>query len=169
VHKKQSGGSGQFADVALRFEPGEPGSGFTFKSEIKGGVVPKEYIPGVLKVRQFVRVFVFVCVCEYVAVQTSQLTASNGVVLTASSISMMHLARRDLSVSARTHTHTHTRAHTCTHVHTFTHTGLTREHGQRTPGWFPSSGCVLRAHRWLIPRCGLFSSSLPGDYLWYTA
>ncbi|GAX86139.1 hypothetical protein CEUSTIGMA_g13552.t1 [Chlamydomonas eustigma] len=49
VHKKQSGGSGQFADVAIRFEPGEPGSGFVFKSEIKGGTVPKEYVPGVLK------------------------------------------------------------------------------------------------------------------------
>ena len=49
VHKKQSGGSGQFADVAIRFEPGEPGTGFVFKSEIKGGTVPKEYIPGVLK------------------------------------------------------------------------------------------------------------------------
>jgi len=49
VHKKQSGGSGQFADVAIRFEPGEPGTGFVFKSEIKGGAVPKEYIPGVLK------------------------------------------------------------------------------------------------------------------------
>jgi len=47
--KKQSGGSGQFADVAIRFEPGEPGSGFVFKSEIKGGTVPKEYVPGVLK------------------------------------------------------------------------------------------------------------------------
>ena len=34
---------------AIRFEPGEPGSGFEFVSEIKGGVVPKEYIPGVLK------------------------------------------------------------------------------------------------------------------------
>jgi elongation factor G len=49
VHKKQSGGSGQFADVAVRFEPGEPGTGFEFKSDIKGGVVPKEYIPGVVK------------------------------------------------------------------------------------------------------------------------
>lgn len=36
-HKKQSGGSGQFADVAIKFEPGEPGSGFVFRSEIKGG------------------------------------------------------------------------------------------------------------------------------------
>ena len=35
VHKKQSGGSGQFADIAIRFEPGEPGSGFEFVSEIK--------------------------------------------------------------------------------------------------------------------------------------
>lgn len=51
VHKKQSGGSGQFADVAVRFEPGEPGTGFEFRSDIKGGVVPKEYIPGVTKVR----------------------------------------------------------------------------------------------------------------------
>jgi len=49
VHKKQSGGSGQFADVAIRFEPGEPGAGFVFRSDIKGGSVPKEYIPGVLK------------------------------------------------------------------------------------------------------------------------
>lgn len=45
-HKKQSGGSGQFADVAIKFEPGEPGSGFVFRSDIKGGAVPKEYIPG---------------------------------------------------------------------------------------------------------------------------
>ncbi|KAI3429314.1 hypothetical protein D9Q98_005409 [Chlorella vulgaris] len=49
VHKKQSGGSGQFADVAIRFEPGEAGTGFEFRSDIKGGVVPKEYIPGVTK------------------------------------------------------------------------------------------------------------------------
>lgn len=49
VHKKQSGGAGQFADVVIRFEPGEPGSGFVFNSDIKGGAIPKEYIPGVLK------------------------------------------------------------------------------------------------------------------------
>jgi hypothetical protein len=35
--------------VSIKFSPGEKGSGFTFKSEIKGGVVPKEYIPGVVK------------------------------------------------------------------------------------------------------------------------
>jgi elongation factor G len=49
THKKQSGGSGQFGDVAIRFEPGEPGTGFVFRSEIKGGAVPKEYLPGVIK------------------------------------------------------------------------------------------------------------------------
>ena len=47
----QSGGSGQFAEVAIRFEPGEAGTGFEFRSDIKGGTVPKEYIPGVTKVR----------------------------------------------------------------------------------------------------------------------
>ncbi|XP_051136891.1 elongation factor G-2, chloroplastic-like [Andrographis paniculata] len=49
VHKKQSGGAGQFADITVRFEPMEAGSGYEFKSEIKGGAVPKEYIPGVMK------------------------------------------------------------------------------------------------------------------------
>ncbi len=49
THKKQSGGSGQFARVKLVFEPTEPGEGYEFISEIVGGSVPKEYIPGVEK------------------------------------------------------------------------------------------------------------------------
>ncbi len=49
THKKQTGGSGQFARVELEFEPGEPGSGFEFESKVVGGSVPREYIPGVLK------------------------------------------------------------------------------------------------------------------------
>ena len=49
THKKQSGGSGQFARIKLGFEPGEPGSGYSFESMIVGGSVPKEFIPGVEK------------------------------------------------------------------------------------------------------------------------
>lgn len=46
---KQSGGRGQYGHVWLRIEPQEPGSGFEFKNEIVGGVVPKDYIPAVSK------------------------------------------------------------------------------------------------------------------------
>jgi elongation factor G len=49
THKKQSGGSGQFARVVIDFEPNEKGGGFEFESKIVGGNVPKEYIPGVSK------------------------------------------------------------------------------------------------------------------------
>jgi elongation factor G len=50
THKKQSGGTGQYARVKVQFEPLPEGqSGFVFASEIKGGTVPKEYIPGVVK------------------------------------------------------------------------------------------------------------------------
>jgi len=49
LHRKQTGGSGQFAQVEIRLEPGEHGSGVTFESAIVGGSVPKEYVPGVEK------------------------------------------------------------------------------------------------------------------------
>jgi elongation factor G len=49
THKKQSGGSGQFARVIIELEPQEPGAGYLFESKIVGGSVPKEYIPGVEK------------------------------------------------------------------------------------------------------------------------
>jgi len=49
THKKQSGGSGQFARVKFRVIPQEPGAGYEFESQIVGGAIPKEYIPGVEK------------------------------------------------------------------------------------------------------------------------
>jgi elongation factor G len=49
THKKQTGGSGQFARVKIRFEPGETGTGFVFENKVVGGSVPKEYVPGVDK------------------------------------------------------------------------------------------------------------------------
>ncbi|WP_075186477.1 elongation factor G [Teredinibacter haidensis] len=49
THKKQSGGSGQFGKIDYRIRPGEPASGFLFKSTVVGGNVPKEFFPAIEK------------------------------------------------------------------------------------------------------------------------
>jgi elongation factor G len=49
THKKQTGGTGQFARIKIQVQPNEPGKGFEFESKVIGGAVPKEYIPGVNK------------------------------------------------------------------------------------------------------------------------
>ena len=55
THKKQSGGSGQFARVKMTISPMEPGGGFEFENKIVGGSIPREYIPGVEKGIESVR------------------------------------------------------------------------------------------------------------------
>jgi len=49
THKKQSGGTGQFGRIKVKLTPGERGAGIIFKDEIKGGNIPKEYIPAIEK------------------------------------------------------------------------------------------------------------------------
>ncbi len=49
THKKQSGGSGQYAKIKMTFEPKEPGTGYEFENEVVGGNIPKEFIPAIDK------------------------------------------------------------------------------------------------------------------------
>ena len=49
THKKQTGGSGQYARIKFTLEPAEKGAGFEFESKVVGGNVPREYLPGVEK------------------------------------------------------------------------------------------------------------------------
>ena len=49
THKRQTGGTGEYAKVKIRFEPGEPGSGFVFENAAAGDAVPEAFIPAVEK------------------------------------------------------------------------------------------------------------------------
>lgn len=49
THKRQTGGKGEYAKVRIRFQPGEPGSGFVFENAVRGGAIPDAFIPAVEK------------------------------------------------------------------------------------------------------------------------